>query len=222
MSELEIGVLGATGPAGSGVAVRLASLGHRVLVGSRDAARSASIVGELQDRWGARAQGLCAASNIEAAHANDVVVLAVPWEAAASTAKEHANHLAGRVLISMANALRRKERHFEAVLSPRRSIAAEVQAAAPKALVVSALQHVPAAAFGNLDRPMDGDVIICSDHADALVVVGGLIRSIPDLRAFEGGPLKNSLGVEAFAAVLLSVNVRHKVRASLKLSGIDG
>lgn len=222
MSVREIGILGATGPAGSGLAARLASLGHRVLVGSRDSERSVAIVAELSERWGSKVDGLCAVSNVEAAGARDLVVLAVPWEAAATTAKEHADQLSGQIVISMANALRRKDRHFEAVLSPRRSIAAEVQAAAHEALVVSAFQHVPAASFGNLDRAMTGDVIICSDHADALAVVGDLIRSIPDLRAFEGGPLKNSLGVEAFAAVLLSVNVRHKVRAGMQLSGIDG
>ena len=127
VEEMEIGVLGGTGPAGSGLAARLASLGHTVLIGSREAARAAEIVDRLRRQWGERVAGLDPVENIEAATRAEVVVLAVPWEAAARTALEHAHQCDGKVVISMANALRRKGREFEAVLSPRRSIAAEVQ-----------------------------------------------------------------------------------------------
>ena len=47
-----------------------------------------------------------------------------------------------------------------------------------------------------------------------------IIESIPDLRAFDGGSLENAIGMETFAAVLLTINIRHKVRAGLRLSGI--
>ena len=36
-------------------------------------------------------------------------------------------------------------------------------------------------------------------------------------RKFDGGSLVNSVGIEAFAAVLLTINLRHKGRASLRL-----
>lgn len=221
MEEMEIGVLGGTGPAGSGLAARLASLGHTVLIGSREAARAAEIVDRLRRQWGERVAGLDPVENIEAATRAEVVVLAVPWEAAARTALEHAHQCDGKVVISMANALRRKGREFEAVLSPRRSIAAEVQAAMPGARVVSAFQHVAASAFGQLDEPIRGDVIMCSDHEDALELVGGIVASVPVLRPFVGGSLKNSMGVEAFAAVLLSVNLRYRKKAGLQLTGVD-
>lgn len=221
MEEMEIGVLGGTGPAGSGLAARLASLGHTVLIGSRDTARSAEVVDKLGELWGDRVSGLEAVGNAEAAARTEVVVLAVPWEAAARTALEHAGSCEGKVVISMANALRRKGREFEAVLSPRRSIAAEVQAAMPGSRVVSAFQHVAASAFGRLDEAIHGDVIMCSDHEDALELVGGLVASMPELRPFVGGSLKNSMGVEAFAAVLLSVNLRYRKKAGLQLTGVD-
>ena len=43
---MRIGILGATGPAGSGLAARLASVGHEVLFGSRavDKAKSKGVV----------------------------------------------------------------------------------------------------------------------------------------------------------------------------------
>ena len=52
LGRMEIGVLGATGPAGRGLAVRLAAAGHDVLAGSRDRSRAEAIVGELRERWG--------------------------------------------------------------------------------------------------------------------------------------------------------------------------
>ena len=47
-----------------------------------------------------------------------------------------------------------------------------------------------------------------------------LIDGIPDLRAFDGGSLENAVGIETFAAVLLTINIRHKGEATLRLDGI--
>jgi hypothetical protein len=41
-------------------------------------------------------------------------------------------------------------------------------------------------------------------------------RGTPRLQ-FRRGSLVNSVGIEAFAAVLLTINLRHKGRASLRL-----
>jgi predicted dinucleotide-binding enzyme len=43
------------------------------------------------------------------------------------------------------------------------------------------------------------------------------VQSIPNLRPLDGGSLRNAVGMETFAAILLTVNVRHKMRASLRL-----
>ena len=58
-----IGVLGATGPAGRGLAARLASVGHDVVAGSRDEGRSEAVVSELRDEWGPRVDTLSAGTN---------------------------------------------------------------------------------------------------------------------------------------------------------------
>jgi NADPH-dependent F420 reductase len=218
---MEIGVLGATGPAGRGLAARLASLGHDVLAGSRDAARSAKTVASLRERWDDRVSRLRAVTNDEAAAARDLVIVATTWEAAVPTARAHAPALAGKVVICMANGLERVDDEFRPVLPDEGSVAAAVQAAAPDAKVVAAFQHVPAAAFAALDRPLEGDVILCGDDADARDAVARLIAGIPDLRAFDGGSLANAVGIEAFAALLLSVNLRHKGMGTLRLAGFD-
>jgi NADPH-dependent F420 reductase len=218
---MEIGILGATGPAGRGLAARLASIGHEVIAGSRDPAKSATIVGEAEARWGARVSGLRAGGNAEAASARDLVVVATTWEATVATTADHESALAGKVVVSMANGLERVGDEFRVVLPPEGSLAEAVQAAAPGARVVAAFQHVPAAAFAALDRPIDSDVIVCGDDREACAGVRGLVEEIPDLRAFDGGSLANALGIEAFAALLLTVNLRHKAKGTLQLAGVD-
>jgi NADPH-dependent F420 reductase len=218
---VRIGVLGATGPAGKGLTARLASVGHDVIAGSRDPRRAEKSVADLRERWGSRVDGLEPGTNAEAA-AGDLVVLAVPWDGAVDTAAAHGDALNGKVVVSMANGLTKEDREFRAVLPDEGSFSLAVQTVVPEARVVAAFQHVPAAAFGYLDRPMESDVIACADDDDARRTVLHLIAAIPNLRAFDGGSLANALGIEAFAAVLLSINLRHRGRATLRLLGVEG
>jgi NADPH-dependent F420 reductase len=214
--------MGATGPAGKGLAARLASLGHDVIAGSRDPARAEAMVAGLRERWESRVDGLTGGSNADAAAAAELVVLAVPWDGAVDTAKAHRDALAGKIIVAMANGLERQGREFRAVLPDEGSVSAAVHAAVPDARVVAAFQHVPAAAFGDLDHPMESDVVVCADDDDARSTVLDLIAGIPNLRAFDGGSLANALGIEAFAAVLLSINLRHRGKATLRLLGVKG
>jgi NADPH-dependent F420 reductase len=218
---MEIGVLGATGPAGRGIAARLADAGHTVLAGSRQRARAATVVEELQASWGTRLDSLRPATNDEAAAAADLVVVATNWEAALETTQAHAAQLAGKVVIAMANGLRKEGREFRPVMPPEGSLAAAMQAAAPDARVVAALQHVPAGAMGELDKPLQTDVVVCGDDDDARRLVMGLLDEIPGLRALDGGSLANAAAVEAFAAVILTVNLRHKGHGTLRLDGVE-
>jgi NADPH-dependent F420 reductase len=221
-STVQIGVLGGTGPAGRGLGARLASVGHDVVLGSRDPARAAAVVTEIEEQWGERVGSLAAGTNADAAAAPDVVVVATTWEAAIDTVREYAGALDGKVVIAMANGLVKEGNEFRAVIPSEGSLAQGVQAAAPGARVVAAFQHVPAHALAALDTPIESDVIVCGDDRDAQVLVLGLVAGIPNLRGFDGGSLGNAVGIETFGAVLLSVNVRHKGRGTLKLLGVDG
>jgi NADPH-dependent F420 reductase len=216
---MQIGVLGGTGPQGRGIAVRLAAAGHRVVLGSRDKARAAQIVDELRVRWGEQVTTLEAGSNHEAAD-GELVVLATVWDAAVPTAEAHAGQLAGKVVVAMANGLAKRGRQFHPVIPAEGSLAAAVQAAAPEAKVVAAFQHIPAAALADLDQPLTGDVLVAGDDDDARAVVLDLVDELDGLRALDAGPLANALGIEAFAAALLTVNLRHKGEGTLRLDGI--
>lgn len=216
---MNIGVLGATGPAGRGLAARLADIGYDVVAGSRERAKAEAMVGGLRDRWGDRLDRLAPGDNQSAGEA-DVVVVAVQADAALATARGFADELVGKIVVSMTNNLVRHGTEFNAVLPPHGSVAKEMQALLWRSRVVTAFHLVPATEWADLDRKMDGDVVACGDDDAARQVLLDIIGDIPDLRAFDGGSLENAVGIETFAAVLLTINVRHKAKAGLRLSGI--
>lgn len=219
LPPVKIGVLGATGPAGRGLAARLSDVGYDVLAGSRERVKAEAVVNELAEQWGDRVGRVTPANNQAACDA-DVVVLAVHADAALATARYFSDQLAGKVVVSMANNLVKEGTEFNAVLPPHGSIAKEMQALLWRSQVVTAFHLVPAAEFVNLDEKMESDVVACGDDDGARATLMEIIAAIPNLRAFDGGSLENAVGMETFAAVLLTINIRHKVRAGLRLSGI--
>lgn len=216
---MRIGILGGTGPAGSALGARLASIGYDVVIGSRSKYRALEAVDGLKAKWPDLNLPLEAGDN-EAASACDVVVLATPWDGAATTAQEHIGLLKGKVVISMANALVRVGHEFQPLLPPRGSVAAHVQAAVPECRVVAAFHHLPAKELGHLGDPIDSDVLICSDDADATRIAMDITSHIPGCRPLDAGELSNATAIEAFTAVLLQLNVRYKTRVAPKLTGI--
>src|SRR5215207_1108416 len=76
---LTIAVLGGTGKEGSGLAMRWALNGYRVIIGSRDADRAASHAHELNQRLGADV--ITGMANPDAASQANVIVLSVPYSA---------------------------------------------------------------------------------------------------------------------------------------------
>lgn len=218
---MRIGILGGTGPAGSALGARLASVGYHVVIGSRSKDRALEVVQQMRSKWPQLDSGIEAGDNDTAASC-DVVVLATPWDSAATTATEYENQLAGKVVVSMANALVRVGHEFQPLLPPRGSVAAHVQAAVPRCRVVAAFHHLPAKELGHLGSPIDSDVLICSDDADAIVKTAEIVSKIPGCRPLDAGELSNATAIEAFTAVLLQLNIRYKTRVAPKLTGIKG
>lgn len=216
---MRIGIFGGTGPAGSGLAARLASIGHHTVIGSRSKERAKEKVDELVEKWPQLAGLLEAGDNADAAEC-DMVVIATPWDSAAGTAQENQEALAGKIVISMANALVRVNKEFQPLVPPRGSVAAHVQAAVPRSRVVAAFHHLPATELGHIDQPIDSDVLICSDDARAVEEVSALVDEFPGCRPLDAGELSNATAIEAFTAVLLQLNVRYKTRVAPKLTGI--
>lgn len=219
---MQIGILGGTGPAGSALGARLASVGYDVIIGSRSKYRAMEVVDRLNDRWADRHLGITAGENATAATA-DVVVIATPWDGAYGTATSVLPALDGKVVICMANALTRIGKEFQPLVPPRGSVAASVQAAVPRCQVAASFHHVPAKELGDIDHPIESDVLICSDFPRATEVTSEIVARVPNLRPLDAGGLSQATPIESFTAVLLQLNVRYKTRVGVKFTGIaDG
>ena len=216
---MRIGILGGTGPAGSGLAARLASIGYSSVIGSRSKYRAMEARDHLIEQWPELGELLGYGDNEQASDC-DIVVIATPWDSAATTAQEHAGALHGKIVVSMANALVRVGHEFQPLVPPRGSVAAHVQAAVPDCRVVAAFHHLPAKELGNLGAPIDSDVLICGDDPAAVQEVSEIVAKIPGCRPLDAGELSNATAIEAFTAVLLQLNVRYKTRVAPKLTGI--
>jgi hypothetical protein len=215
-----VGILGGTGPAGRGLATRLAAAGADVTIGSRDHERAEAVAGGLIGRYGDRLTGgLVGVGNRDAARA-ELVVVATPWDSAPATVRSLAAELDGRVVVSMANALVRDGREMLALVPPRGSVAAAVQAAAVDARVAAAFHHLPASEMEDLDSGLEADVLVCSDHHDATRATMAVVDMIDGLRPIDAGSLSQAAAIEAFTAVCITVNIRHRAHSAVKLTGI--
>ena len=210
-----IGILGGAGPAGRGLAARLASAGYNVVLGSRTIERAAEVAAEVE----VRGVGLVSGATNDDAATCDVVIVATPWDGAVSTVSALRASLANKVVISMVNALTKQGRELVPLIPPRGSMTAEIAAALPNSKVTGAYHHLPAADMENLDSGLTADVLVVGDDKDARAVTIELTNAMEGLTAIEAGSLALAGAVESFTAVCISVNIRHKAHTSVRLEG---
>ncbi len=216
---MRVGILGGTGPLGRGLALRLAASGTEVVIGSRQAERARAVAGELCGTLG-RELAIAGEAN-DVACGTELVVLAAPWDAAVPTALSLAEVLTGKVVVSVANALVRQGREMHALVPPRGSVAAGVQAALPGSAVAAAGHHLPADTLADLEAPVDADVLVCADAEEAKKATMDLFGRVSGLRALDAGSLASAAAVEAFTAVLVTLNMRYKAHSTLRLAGLE-
>jgi NADPH-dependent F420 reductase len=216
---MAVAVLGGTGKEGSGLAIRWALSGYKVLIGSRDATRAAEKVAELNAQIGGDyLQGM---TSDEAAHQADLVVLSVPYDAHKTTLESVQAHLTGKVLVDLTVPL--KPPQVRTVHLPEgKSAGLEAQALLGASVkVVSAFQNVSAEKLKDPQVQVDCDVLVCSDDADAKAQVMKLVEAA-GMRGIDAGPLANSIAVEALTPVLLYINKTYKVKgAGIRITGVE-
>lgn len=215
--------LGGTGPEGKGLALRLALAGADVVIGSRDAARAEMAAAELSELIAAapKAGRIAAGDNLAAAAQADTAFLAVPYAAQRPLLEPLTPALAGKVVVNVIAPMR-FERGIGAVAVPvdAGSAARESQLLLPDSQVAAAFQNVSAEELLALDRPMAGDVIVCSDHPAAKQRVMELTEKISDLRPVDGGGLANAKYVEQLTPLLVNINRIYKIHAGIRIVGL--
>jgi NADPH-dependent F420 reductase len=217
-----VSIIGASGALGFGLAVRWGRAGVPVVIGSRDAARADEAVRRAQAAVPDGA--FTAAENAEAAAQADVVVLCVPFRNQSETLTNLKGALRpGQILVDatvpLAAAVSGRATRSLGVWQG--SAAQQAAEMAPEGVrVVSALETVSAALLGDLDHVLDEDVLVCGDRREDKQVVMELIDRIAGLRAVDAGRLEMARITEQLTPLLISINVRHKTHAGIKITGL--
>jgi len=217
-----IAVIGGTGPAGMGLALRWARAGETVVIGSRDATRAEQTAEKIRQRVGAQAK-VSGAENSAACAANDLLVLTVPFEGAAALLKQLKTAIrSGSVLIDATVPLAASVggRASRTLGVWQGSAAQQTAELVPKGVsVVAAFQNVSADVL-NGDEDVDCDVIVCSDDPNAAQITMDLAVKIPRVRAIDGGKLENARIIEQITALLIGLNIRHKGHGGVRITGL--
>jgi hypothetical protein len=195
-----IAIVGGSGDFGQGLAERLRRIGEDVLIGSRTP----------RDEF---------VPNAEACLASEVVFLSVPPGGVEEMTSELRAALAGRIVVSVAAPI--VFRDGKAGAAPGELSLAEVTAeAAPDARVVAGFHTVSAKALADPDVPLDEDVLLAGDDAEAKEVVAALADRLVEGRAVDCGRLEVARWLETLTAVLLNVNRRYRTNAGVRVTGL--
>ena len=215
-------IIGGTGALGFGLALRWASVGTPVVIGSRRTESAEESAARLREAVpDAQVEGL---ENPEAATRGPIVVLAVPFRAQSENLTNLKNTLReGQILVDatvpLAAAVSGKATRLLGV--PQGSAAQQAQEMVPDGVrVVSALHTVSAAVLGDLEQDLDEDVPIAGDKRDEKRQVAELIARIPGLRPVNAGLLETARLIEGLTPLLISVNSRYKTHAGVKLTNL--
>jgi NADPH-dependent F420 reductase len=213
-----IAVLGGTGAEGSGLALRMARAGHRVVIGSRSPEKAARVCDELASLApGAR---IGHADNRSATAGAGIVLLTVPYAAQQATVEDVQAQLAGKILVDTTVPLAPPKVSRVQLPEGGSAVAAIQRRLGDSVRVVSAFQNISALHLRDLEHEVDCDVLVCGDDAAAREIVIGLAADI-GLRAWHAGPIANSAAAEALTSVLITLNMRYKVRgAGLRITGV--
>jgi NADPH-dependent F420 reductase len=217
-----IAIIGGTGPAGAGLALRWARAGERIIIGSRDAARAQQVAEKIAQRVGSHGQ-VSGLGNSEACAASDLLVLAVPFEGAAELLKQLKPAIRpGSILIDVTVPLAASVggRASRTLGVWQGSAAQQTAELVPKGVSVVGAFHNVSADVLNGDDDVDCDVIVCSDDPNAAQVAMELAAKIPRIRAIDGGKLENSRIVEQVTALLIGLNIRHKGHGGIRITGL--
>jgi NADPH-dependent F420 reductase len=210
-----IAVLGGTGNEGPGLAMRWASAGHKVIIGSRQKEKAEATATELNQKLGI--ETITGMQNADAARSADISVLTVVASAHQPALEGLKDALQGKILVDATARL-----SFPDLKPPDPPSAAEIaqEILGSGVRVVAAFQNVPAHALRALDQSVPSDVLVCADDLEAAKQVIQLAKD-GNMGAYYSGKLANAITVEGLTSLLIVMNKHHKVKtASVGITGI--
>ncbi|MGH2557000.1 MAG: NADPH-dependent F420 reductase [Actinomycetota bacterium] len=226
---MTIAIIGGTGDEGFGLALRLVRAGEDIVIGSRSAERGQSAAEKAADMLGlgsgSGSRGtISGTSNEEATGRSDLVFVTVPYAGQAEIYKSIRDALVPNAIVCdtttpLATAVGRPA--WQVVTPWEGSAAEQAKTILPKQTrLVSGFHTVSAEQLQDLDRPMEGDVLLCGAETEAKAAVGALVEKMPNLRWVDAGPLSMARILEPLTAVMVSVNRAYGIKeAGISISG---
>jgi NADPH-dependent F420 reductase len=211
-----LAILGGTGKEGPGLALRWASAGYPIIIGSRQLEKAAATAAELNARLGIDSiRGL---ENGPAARLADLCILTVVQAAHQAALEGLKDDLQGKILV---DATARVDFRDPRPPAPPAAARLAQEILGPGVRVVAAFQNVPAHALKkNLGQSLDTDVLVCSDDLPAAEQVIQLAEA-GGMRGYYAGGLDNAVVVEGLTSILISLNARYGIKtASIGVTGI--
>ncbi|MGI8556906.1 MAG: NADPH-dependent F420 reductase [Solirubrobacteraceae bacterium] len=219
----EVSIIGASGALGFGLAVRLGGAGVKVTIGSRESARAEQAAARAREAVPAgEFEGL---ENTKAAMvASELVILCVPFRSQSETLRNLKGALReGQLLLDatvpLAAAVGGRATRTLGVWQGSAAEQAQ-EMVAPGVRVLSGLHTVSAATLSDLGQTLDEDVLICGDSRDDKRIASDLLERIPGLRCVDAGKLEMARVCESLTAMLISINIRHKTHAGIRITGL--
>jgi len=235
-----VAILGGTGKEGPGLALRWASVGYKIIIGSRQAEKAQATADDLNAKLGLNTgsgetagsgatagsdvtagSGLTAVQGMEngaAARQADICVLTVLQEAHQAALESLKEDLIGKILVDATARVDFRDPRPPAPPCAAR-IAQDILGSGVR--VVAAFQNVPAHALKkNLGQRLDSDVLICSDDLSAAEQVIQMAQA-GGMNGLYAGNLDNALVVEGLTSILISLNKHYGVKtASIGITGL--
>lgn len=219
MSEKPVlAVIGGSGAEGSGLAVRWAKSGYRVLLGSRGVEKAKLKADELNALLGK--ESIKGMLNEDAVSQADIAILTVPYAAQLPTLRELKTRLIGKILVDVTVPLIPPKVSKVQLPGAGSAVVVAQDDLGPEVRVVAAFQNVSAHHLIDLQHEVDCDVLVFGDDKDARESVVALAQAI-GMRGLHGGTLANSAAAEALTSVLIFMNRHYKSEGTgIRITGL--
>ncbi|MFQ5979656.1 MAG: NADPH-dependent F420 reductase [Candidatus Heimdallarchaeota archaeon] len=215
-----LGLIGGTGPQGTGLAIRFARAGKEsaleVVIGSRKQEKADRLASECNDRM---SEDLIAGyENPVAVEKSDYILLTIPYEYAEATVKGLADKLtADKIFVDVTVPLVMEEygpkkRKVPRLMNIEQGSASQfLRTVVPENVpIVGAFKTISAHALGEIDQPLNRDVFVVGNNIPAKKEFMSVIDMLPDMRAVNAGDLWYARVLEGMTAMVMRMNVIHK------------
>ncbi len=216
---MKLAFVGGTGPEGLGIAMRMATAGHQVAIGSRSTERGEE--GAAKVREAVPSAVATGGANADVVADAEVVFLTFPYSGQQATLEALGSALDGKIVCNVVAPLEFQQGvGAVAVNVPGNSALQESMAQLPNARLVSAFQNMSAEELQHLDHPIEADVLVCGRDVEAKQAVIALANQIAGVRGIDAGGPSQSRYVEMLTSLLINLNRKHKTQSSIRIVGL--